>query len=120
MNQLTRMLFILALVAGPASAGADCMKNRESQVICGRGQCGRTQEGKVFCSRYEDGTVVRTRYGRVLCGKGKCVTTSDGEVFCSTVEGGSALKDLNGNVRCEGECEPGSMHLCESNPAGSP
>jgi hypothetical protein len=120
MKKLATALGIAALaVTTTFPAAADCMKDRDGNVICGRGACERSRYGRVSCSRYKDGAAVRTKEGEIICGKGQCVTTSRGEVFCSTVEGGSALKDRDGKVRCEGKCEEGSASNCESKAAGS-
>jgi hypothetical protein len=77
----------------------------------------KNAEGRIACSRFEDGDAVLTRDGRILCGKGRCEKTTDGDVFCSTLEQGSARRDSKGHVLCEGGCEPASAAMCESTPA---
>ena len=107
----------LTLAAG--AANADCMKNLNGEVICGKGECRRDLRGMVFCSAFRRGSAVRASDGMILCGKGDCVRTSSAEVYCSTVEEGTAVKDRYGHPRCEGRCEPASVDYCEAIPAGT-
>lgn len=114
-------LLCLALVASAlplAASQAACLKDRDNEVICGRGECDRDRRGRVLCSAFQFGGVLRTRAGDILCGRGACAKDFDGDVYCSTVEGGAVLIDTDGRVRCEGRCEPGSVELCEAEIAG--
>ena len=116
---------LLAIAAGAAfaaasgAARADCLKNIDSEWICGKGECQRDLYGQVLCSAFFKGSAVRTLHGNILCGRGRCVTTSSGEVFCSTAQEGTAVIDLHGVPRCQGGCEPASADYCEAQPAGS-
>jgi hypothetical protein len=113
------MLLSLAIGALLSSASETaCLKDRSGEVICGRGPCLRDVNGEVLCARYRFGSILRTSDGQTVCGRGKCVTTLDGDVICSAIDGGGAVKQLDGSVRCEGDCETGSVELCERTPAG--
>ena len=107
------------LVLASGVANADCMKNRQGEVICGKGRCQRDGRGAVLCSAFPRGSAVRTSDGRTVCGKGRCVTTSKGTVFCSTEREGGALIDINGVARCQGDCERALVDYCEARLAGS-
>jgi hypothetical protein len=107
-----------ALTIAFGVATADCMQNRNGDLICGKGECQRDRKGMVVCSAFRNGSAIRTIDGRILCGKGACVKTFQGEVFCSTVEEGFADKDMHGVPRCEGQCEPAAVDYCEAKPAG--
>lgn len=107
------------LLAMPAVASADCLKDRNGEVYCGAGRCLADSNGTVLCSRYYDGHAERTSDGQVLCGKGQCAKRSDGLVFCSTEIGGAVVLDSRGNARCYGQCEPASAEMCENTRAGS-
>ena len=121
MSWLVRLatIAVAGLTLAFGFANADCMKNRDGDFICGKGQCQRDRYGKVLCSAFRNGSAVRTIDGRILCGKGDCVKTISGEVFCSTVLEGAAAKDTYGVPRCEGQCEPASADYCEARPAGT-
>jgi len=109
----------LLLAAGlPAPAVADCMRDRDGQVVCDRGQCVRDRYGWVYCSAFEDGSALTTRTGEVVCARGQCVITLEGEIICSARPGGAAMKDIYGRVTCEGGCERASMALCGERSAG--
>jgi hypothetical protein len=107
------------LILVPLLANADCMKNSEDDVICGKGECQRDMYGVILCAAYRDGTAVLTSDGRILCGKGECVKTLAGEIFCSTEREGTAMKDIHGVVHCDGQCELASVDYCEARPAGT-
>lgn len=98
---------------------ADCKKDIKGEVYCGRGDCLRSTDGIVWCSRFEDGDAVLTRDGVVVCGRGDCEKDSAGEVFCSKERGGAVLKHRDGSVRCFGQCERATVDYCESTVAGS-
>jgi hypothetical protein len=108
----TGLLAILCLLAPTASA--DCARDAYGEVYCGAGRCTLDRNGTVWCSRYYEGGVERTRDGVVVCGKGQCAKNSRGQIFCSSVVGGSVLKDSQGRVRCYGRCEHPSVAQCEN------
>ena len=110
-------LVMAALIFVPCLANADCMRNSDGDVICGKGECRQDMYGVILCSAYRDGSAVKMSDGRILCGKGKCVKTMAGEVFCSSEPGGAALLDMHGVVHCDGQCEPASVNYCEARPA---
>ncbi len=106
-------LIALAILAPPGVL-ADCARDSRGEIYCGAGRCARTPDGRIFCSRFDDGGAQITRRGEIVCGRGECARAFDGTVHCSTATRGSVLKDSRGRVRCEGRCEPGSASLCES------
>ena len=112
------LLIGVAMIGLFAPAQADCMRDYKGRVVCDRGQCARNSHGLVYCSRYEDGTAVRTRYGEIVCAKGECVRNRQGEIVCSARLGGAAMKDRLGKVTCEGGCEKASLRMCGNNSAG--
>lgn len=118
-RHLAKIGLLAMLLAIPAVASADCLKDRNGEVFCGAGRCQADSGGTVWCSRHYDGSAERTSDGQVLCGKGQCVKRSDGLVFCSTEVGGAVLLDSRGNARCYGQCEPAAAELCENTRAGS-
>ncbi len=65
------LLILLALLVMPASASADCVKDRYGKTVCGNGQCETDIYGKVFCAD-AGGGAVKDKYGKVLCGTGAC------------------------------------------------
>jgi hypothetical protein len=118
---MKRVLGGLAVAIGlvlPISASADCQKDLAGKVVCGAGPCSRDLKGRVYCARFRFGSVVRTTSGETVCGRGQCVTTLNGDVLCSNVDGGGAVKQVDGTPRCEGQCEPASVELCEQASAG--
>ena len=114
-----RIIAAAGLVLTSGMAGADCMKNTDGQVICGKGQCARDGRGVILCSAFAKGSAVFTSDGRIVCGKGRCVKTSRGTVICSTEPEGAVLIDRYGVARCQGECERASADYCEARLAGS-
>lgn len=121
MNQLVRPTIVTAagLLLASSIANADCMMNRDGDVMCGRGECQRDRFGAVLCSAFRNGSALRMSNGRIICGKGQCAKTVAGEVFCSIVVEGSVLKDMHGVIHCEGQCERASVDYCEATPAGT-
>jgi hypothetical protein len=102
------------LVAHPGVPRADCLKNRDGAVICGKGRCERDTRGAVFCAPHRDGNVVRMSDGTIVCAKGQCEKTAAGDVLCSATEGGGAYKDVDGTIQCVGGCVPASQQACET------
>ncbi len=91
---------------------ADCIKNPDGNVVCGKGECVADQYGKVFCAN-EGGGAIRDQYGNVKCGVGSCAKDDLGEIWCSTKPGGGAATDSNGKVKCLGQCRRGTAQLCD-------
>lgn len=103
--------FLLAnLVA--ISAGADCLRSRHLETVCGPGACASDLYGDVYCSRYRDGGAATTENSVVLCGRGQCVRDEYGEVLCSPRDQGWAAVDVYGKAVCEEGCVPGSKEAC--------
>lgn len=111
-------LLVMVLVI-PTFISADCLKDRYGDIYCGAGRCLIDRNGIVWCSRYYEGDIERTSDGRLLCGKGHCIKRSDGIVFCSTEVGGTVLLNSRGYARCYGQCESGTVEMCENTRAGS-
>ena len=86
----------LALAALSSASAADCIKNQNGDVVCGKGQCAIDQ------------------YGNVKCGLGYCAIDDMGQVQCSTQPGGSAATDSYGKVKCLGSCQAASQQFCEA------
>jgi hypothetical protein len=106
-------LIALALLFGAAHAhAADCVRDSNGNVVCGRGQCATDQYGKVYCAR-EGGGAIRDQYGTVRCGIGFCATDDGGRVMCSRTAGGGARMDAYGKVKCLAGCEEASARMCE-------
>jgi hypothetical protein len=55
---------------------------------------------------------------RIALGRGDCASTLKGQWLCSTVDDGSVFREVDGTIRCEGACEPASVALCQTSPAG--
>ena len=106
-------LLAMALFVATMSS-ADCVQDMHGEVYCGAGHCLIDREGRVWCSRYYEGGVVRTLNGQVLCGKGQCAKDINGRAFCSSEIGGAVLVDTHGRVRCYGRCESASIGNCEN------
>jgi hypothetical protein len=102
----------LALAASTQVNAADCIKNGDGNVVCGKGQCAADQYGKVFCAK-EGGGAIRDSSGDVKCGVGHCATDDGGQIRCSTRPGGGAATDSNGKVKCLGKCKSATQQLCE-------
>lgn len=92
---------------------ADCIKDAQGNVVCGKGPCAVDQYGAIFCAK-EGGGAVRDRYGVVRCGLGACAIDDMGHVKCSSKPGGGAMTDSYGKVKCLDGCEDGTPQLCES------
>jgi len=103
----------LTLTALSHVNAADCIKNQNGDVVCGKGQCATDQYGKVFCAK-EGGGALKDQYGNVKCGVGNCAIDDMGQVQCSTQAGGGAATDSYGKVKCLGRCQPASRQLCEA------
>jgi opacity protein-like surface antigen len=103
----------LALAALSSASAADCIKNQNGDVVCGKGQCAIDQYGKVFCAK-EGGGALKDQYGNVKCGLGYCAVDDMGQVQCSTQPGGSAATDSYGKVKCLGSCQAASQQFCEA------
>ena len=115
----SRFLVGCLLVLATAGAyAADCLRNQDGAVVCGKGQCAIDQYGKVFCAK-EGGGAVRDQYGNVKCGVGYCATDDVGEIRCSRQPGGAATSDAYGKVKCLGGCQPGTQQRCEVPRQGS-
>ncbi len=108
---LSLLCILLALLVMPASASADCVKDRYGKTVCGNGQCETDIYGKVFCAD-AGGGAVKDKYGMVLCGTGACAKDYLEQVWCSKEPGGGAAVDSFGKVKCLGDCEPGSSARC--------
>ncbi len=111
------LLTILCLLA--PTAAADCARDAYGEVYCGAGRCMHDRNGTVWCSRYYEGGVERTRDGAAVCGKGQCAKNSRGQIFCSSVVGGAVAIDSKGRVRCYGRCERPIVAQCENSRAGA-
>ena len=103
----------LALAALSSASAADCIKNQNGDVVCGKGQCAIDQYGKVFCAK-EGGGALKDQYGNVKCGSGYCAMDDLGQIQCSATPGGSAAVDSYGKVKCVGRCQAASRQLCEA------
>jgi hypothetical protein len=116
-RRLPRIASVVSLLVAllAAAAEADCAKDLHGEVWCGAGRCASGHDGIVWCSRFDDGGAVVTRFdGAVLCGPGACAKNLRGEAYCSAVPGGAVTKDSRGRVRCEGRCVAASADHCES------
>jgi hypothetical protein len=102
----------LILAASAQVNAADCIKNQDGNVVCGKGQCAMDQYGKVFCAK-EGGGAVRDSSGNVQCGVGHCAADDGGRIRCSTKPGGGATIDSSGKVKCLGGCKSATQQLCE-------
>jgi hypothetical protein len=104
---------LLTFAACTQVNAADCIKNQDGNVVCGKGQCAADQYGKVFCAR-EGGGAMRDQDGKVKCGVGYCAADDQGRTQCSTRLGGGAATDSNGKVKCLGGCKRATAQLCEA------
>jgi len=102
----------LALALGTRVDAADCIKNSDGNVVCGKGQCEMDQYGAVSCAK-EGGGAIKDEYGNVKCGVGHCAKDDRGRIRCSTRPGGGAAMDSNGQVKCLGGCRDATQQLCE-------
>jgi hypothetical protein len=111
----TRILVgcFLAWVVVAQAHAADCIKNADGDVVCGKGPCAADQYGKVFCAG-AGGGAMRDQYGDVKCGVGSCAKDDLGEIWCSAKPGGGAATNSNGKVKCLGQCRRGTKQLCEA------
>ncbi|GGO67651.1 hypothetical protein [Bowmanella pacifica] len=112
LNKVAVPLF-LALGLMASGVQADCLKDAEGDVICGKGSCARDSSGQVFCSAFKDGEAIRDRMGEVLCGKGQCRIDQNMQTWCSTTQGGGAERNDQGKIMCLEGCEPASKAMCE-------
>jgi hypothetical protein len=109
----TRAIAILIIVLVAATqVNADCIRNQNSTVVCGKGKCESDLYGKVMCTQ-RDGGIMKDRYGNILCGPGECAKDNLDQVWRSKAPGGGAATDLYGKVKCQGGCEAGSSKYCE-------
>lgn len=107
----------LLFASAPVDA-AECIKNQDGDVVCGKGQCAIDQYGKVFCAK-AGGGAIRDQYGNVQCGIGYCAKNDTGDIHCSRTPGGDAATDSYGNVKCAGGCQRGTQQRCEVARPGS-
>jgi len=113
------IVFLSALLfASAAVDAAECIKNQDGDVVCGKGQCAIDQYGKVFCAK-AGGGAIRDQYGNVQCGIGYCAKNDTGDVHCSRTPGGGAEIDSYGNVKCAGGCQRGTQQRCQVARPGS-
>jgi len=106
------------LLAAAGTNAADCIRNQDGAVVCGKGQCAIDQYGKVFCAK-EGGGAMSDQYGNVKCGVGYCATDDLGEIHCSRQPGGGATTDSYGKVKCLGGCQSAAQQRCEVARQGS-
>ena len=104
--------YFLTLAACAPVNAADCIKNQEGNVVCGKGRCETDQYGKVLCAK-EGGGAIRDQYGEVKCGVGYCAKDDLGQIRCSTKPGGGAATDSSGKVKCLGGCQNATPQLCQ-------
>ncbi len=93
------------------NANADCVRDSTGNVVCGKGQCRRAGDFKIFCADAGGGALQNRNY-IVECGIGYCEKDDKGNVWCSKEPGGGAERDAYGKVVCFGGCAPGSSELC--------
>ncbi len=110
-TSILAMCFLTFAAAVTQVNAADCVKNPEGNVVCGKGECVADQYGKVFCAN-EGGGAIRDQYGDVKCGVGSCAKDDLGEIWCSAKPGGGAATDSNGKVKCLGQCRRATAQLC--------
>lgn len=113
MKKTLLVVCFLTLAGATQVHAADCVKNQEGNVVCGKGQCATDQYGKVLCAR-EGGGAKKDQYGNVRCGVGYCATDDLGQLKCSTKPGGGAATDSYGKVQCLGGCQDATPQRCES------
>lgn len=111
---MKNLMILISVFVFSFSAHADCVKNQNGEVVCGKGQCETDLYGKVFCAG-NGGGAVQDIYGHVVCGTGYCAKDDHGKPWCSKEAGGGAATDLYGKVKCRGGCDAASANFC--NPA---
>ena len=107
----TILAIFLSVLIVPISANADCIKDEQGKMVCGKGQCETDRYKTIFCAD-TGGGAVRDRYDNVQCGVGACVRDNQDQVWCSKEPGGTATLDSSGKAKCAVGCEPGSKKLC--------
>jgi hypothetical protein len=93
------------------TAYADCVKNRDGNVMCGEGSCIKDRGGKVYCTGLGGG-IQADNSDKIYCGIGECVIDGSEIVWCSVIQGGGAATDSHEKVKCYGGCERGKRELC--------
>jgi len=108
-----RPVFLLCLFLAFASGAAlaDCLKNRDGEVMCGKGSCEQDRKGNVLCTELGGG-IVEDNNGDLYCGTGECIMDRKGDAWCSMVQGGGAAVDSHGKAKCYGGCEKGEKKRC--------
>ena len=109
MIKMFSLISVLMLVA--PIAVADCIRNRDGDVVCAPGTCQRDIDGDVLCTGLGGGIAEDDR-GDLYCGTGECVRDRDDTVWCSMVQGGGAATDRDGKAKCYGGCEKGEKKRC--------
>jgi hypothetical protein len=110
-NSIQKLILILLLALISTHAYADCITNRDGEVMCGKGSCERDRKGEVLCTGLGGG-IVEDDNGDLYCGTGECVLDRKGDAWCSQVQGGGAATDNRGKAKCYGGCEKGEQKRC--------
>lgn len=105
------MIIVLLAILNAADVSADCLQNRDGDVVCGFGACQRDRKGDVLCTALGGGIVIDKK-DDLYCGTGECARDKKGDIWCSVIQGGGAATDSRGKVKCFGGCERGRKNLC--------
>lgn len=107
----TRGSFAIMLFLSFQVAVADCIRNRDGEVVCAAGTCERNIDGDVLCTALGGG-IAEDDGGNLFCGTGECVRDSKNNIWCSQVQGGGAATNRDGDAKCFGGCEKGEQKRC--------
>ncbi len=107
-----RGVILLASLAVPIGANANCINDLYGNVVCGKGQCEADRFGKIYCAD-AGGGAMKDQFANVQCGVGYCAKDKFGHVWCSKEPGGGAATDSTGKVKCLGGCDEGSPSQCK-------
>ena len=75
------LILFSALSLYTVSVEANCLKNINGEVVCGKGECIRDRYGKVHCAS-AGGGALKDGYGQVQCGIGFCKRDRYKVVWC--------------------------------------
>ncbi len=105
------IIIVLLAILNAADVSADCLQNRDGDVVCSLGACERDRKGDVLCTELGGG-ILPDNNGDLYCGTGECSVNRKGDIWCSKIQGGGAATDSRGKVKCYGGCERGSRDMC--------
>jgi len=63
------LALVISVVCAPVTH-ADCLKNRDGEVMCGKGACEQDRKGEVLCTELGGG-IVEDNNGDLYCGTGE-------------------------------------------------